>query len=106
MFLNILTLLLFVVFTISALLLIIVILLQEGKGGGLAGAFGGMGGDAFSVGSGGINKVTATLAAIFVGSAIFLGAVQGSSVTDRGPDPATQQQPAGDLPADDLPDEE
>lgn len=56
----------------SALLMSVVILLQESKGGGLAEAFGGVGAETFGVKSGGINKFTFTLAAIFLGSAILL----------------------------------
>ena len=63
-----------ILFFASAVLLIIVVLLQESKGGGLAEAFGGMGAETFGVKSGGINKVTFTLAAIFCGSAILISA--------------------------------
>ena len=59
-------------FFVSAVLLIIIVLLQESKGGGLAEAFGGTGAETFGVKSGGINKFTFTLAAIFLGSAILL----------------------------------
>jgi preprotein translocase subunit SecG len=41
----------------------------------LASAFGGMGGEAFGVGSGGINRFTAILAGIFIGSAILLASI-------------------------------
>lgn len=94
MLLQILEVLLYVVFSLSSLLLIIVILLQEGKGGGLAAAFGGAGGDAFGVGSGGINRFTSILAGIFIGSAVVLAALGGGSVAD--PDigkPDTEQLP-------------
>ena len=57
---------------LSAVLLSIVILLQEGKGGGLAEAFGGMGAETFGVKSGGINKFTFALAGVFMGSAVLL----------------------------------
>ena len=40
-------------------LLITIILLQEGKGGGLGGAFGGAGAETFGVQSGGVNRFTA-----------------------------------------------
>ncbi len=63
-----------VLFFISALLLTIVVLLQESKGGGLAEAFGGMGAETFGVKSGGINRFTFLLAAIFCGSAILISA--------------------------------
>lgn len=61
-----------VLFFVSALLLIIVVLLQEPKGGGLAEAFGGMGAETFGVKSGGINRFTFMLAALFCGSAILI----------------------------------
>jgi protein translocase SecG subunit len=61
-----------VLFFCSAVLLTIVVLLQEAKGGGLAEAFGGMGAETFGVKSGGINRFTFTLAAIFCGSAILI----------------------------------
>ena len=80
MLLEVLRVILFVAFIASSLFLIVIILLQEGKGGGLAGAFGGMGGEAFGVGTGGINKATSILAAIFIGTAIILGATQETSV--------------------------
>ena len=63
-----------VLFFLSAVLLTVVVLLQESKGGGLAEAFGGMGAETFGVKSGGINRFTFTLAAIFCGSAILISA--------------------------------
>ena len=53
-------------FILSALLLITIVLLQEGKGGGLAGAFGGVGAETFGVQTGGVNKFTAWVAATFM----------------------------------------
>ena len=61
-----------VLFFLSAAFLTVVVLLQEPKGGGLAEAFGGMGAETFGVKSGGINRFTFTLAAIFCGSAILI----------------------------------
>jgi preprotein translocase subunit SecG len=66
---------LYVVFVLCALLLIVIILLQEAKGGGLAGAFGGAGTEAFGVKAGGINKFTATVAAIFLGAAMIIAMI-------------------------------
>lgn len=63
-----------VLFFLSSVLLIAVILLQEGKGGGLAEAFGGVGAETFGVKSGGINKVTMTLALVFCASALVINA--------------------------------
>lgn len=59
-------------FFISAILLTVLILLQESKGGGLAEAFGGTGAETFGVKSGGINRFTFLIAAIFCGSAIMI----------------------------------
>lgn len=68
-----------VLFFVSAVLMTVVILLQESKGGGLAEAFGGMGAETFGVKSGGINRFTFTLAAIFCGSAILVSATWNAS---------------------------
>jgi protein translocase SecG subunit len=61
-------------FFASAVLMTIVVLLQESKGGGLAEAFGGTGAETFGVKTGGINRFTFLLAAIFCGSAILISA--------------------------------
>ncbi len=60
------------VFIVSALLLSLIILIQEGKGGGLGEAFGGMGAETFGVKAAGVNKTTATLAIVWVLSAILI----------------------------------
>jgi preprotein translocase subunit SecG len=67
-----------VLFFLSSVLLIVVILLQEGKGGGLAEAFGGVGAETFGVKTGGINKVTMTLALVFCASALVINATWNS----------------------------
>ncbi len=51
---------------VSMLILIGVILLQEGKGGGLAEAFGGAGAETFGVKAHGINKFTAVMSGVFL----------------------------------------
>lgn len=51
---------------LTMLLLIGVILLQEGKGGGLAEAFGGAGAETFGVKAHGINKFTAVVGGVFL----------------------------------------
>jgi protein translocase SecG subunit len=61
-----------VLFFASAVLMTVVVLLQESKGGGLAEAFGGTGAETFGVKSGGINKFTFLLAAVFCISAILI----------------------------------
>jgi preprotein translocase subunit SecG len=63
---------LWVVLVVSMLLLIAVILLQEGKGGGLAEAFGGAGAETFGVKAHGINKFTAFVGGVFLLSCILL----------------------------------
>jgi len=57
---------LWVLLILSVVLLIGVILLQEGKGGGLAEAFGGAGAETFGVKAAGINKFTSIVGAIFL----------------------------------------
>jgi len=64
---------LYLVFVLAAVFLTIVILLQEGKGGGIAAAFGAGGAEAFGVKVGGINKFTGVVAGIFMLCAILLG---------------------------------
>jgi preprotein translocase subunit SecG len=58
----------------ASILLAVIILLQEGKGGGLAEAFGGVGAETFGVKSGGINRFTFSVAAVYVVAAILLHA--------------------------------
>jgi len=81
---DVIVVLLWITLFISAVLLIFVILIQEGKGGGLAAALGGAGTEAFGVKSGGINRFTAIVAAIFLLSAILLAAIREPSVTTGG----------------------
>ncbi len=69
---TILHVILWIVFFASALLLSVLVLLQESKGGGLAEAFGGIGAETFGVKTGGINKVTFTLASVFLACAILI----------------------------------
>jgi preprotein translocase subunit SecG len=78
--LDVLRILLFVVFGLSSLILIVVILLQEGKGGGLASAFGGAGADTFGVRSGGINRFTTILAGVWIVAAVILAASSPTTV--------------------------
>ena len=84
---SVLRVLLWIVFAFSSLLLIFVVLIQEGKGGGLGSFLGGGAAETFGVSAGGINKFTATLAAVFMVSAILLAATtQKSAISD---DPGT-----------------
>ncbi|MFN0207866.1 MAG: preprotein translocase subunit SecG [Planctomycetota bacterium] len=76
-----LTSLLYIVFIISCLLLIVVILIQEGKGGGLGDAFGGVGGETFGHRAGPINKFTSVLAAVMMVSLILLHTTKGEATS-------------------------
>jgi protein translocase SecG subunit len=69
---SILIFLLWVLFFFASLLLIVVVLLQESKGGGLAEAFGGTGAETFGVKTGGINRFTFLVAAVFIVSAVLI----------------------------------
>jgi preprotein translocase subunit SecG len=70
-FLKIVKALVMVLFVLSAILLIAVVLLQEGKGGGIAGAFGGAAAETFGVKAGTVNRFTSILATVFVGLALI-----------------------------------
>lgn len=63
---------LWILLILSVVILIGVILLQEGKGGGLAEAFGGAGAETFGVKAAGINKFTSIVGAIFLATCIAL----------------------------------
>jgi preprotein translocase subunit SecG len=91
--LGLLTTLLYVIFFLSALLLIVVILLQEPKGGGLAEAFGGFGAETFGVRERGINKFTATVAGVFLASAVLIHMTAG-----RGSEPTAFKEPPAPPP--------
>lgn len=59
-----------VLFVLSALLVLLVVLAQEGKGGGLSGAFGGAGAETFGVKAGTVNAFTSWIAVAFLGLAL------------------------------------
>ncbi|MEE8106168.1 MAG: preprotein translocase subunit SecG [Planctomycetota bacterium] len=63
-------------FILTAFLLVIVVLLQEGKGGGLAGAFGGAGAQTFGVQTGGVNKFTFWVAGVFMVLAVLYATIK------------------------------
>jgi preprotein translocase subunit SecG len=103
---------------LTAIFLVILILVQRGKGGGLAGAFGGMGGQsAFGTKAGDLfTKITIGVAAFWillcvisvkmlgVQKSVITGAntpVQQSSVpaSTETPPPVTTEQPAQETPA-------
>jgi len=63
---EIFSILLYILFVLSAIVLVVVILLQEGKGGGLTGALGTEGQQTFGVGTKGINQFTGWTCAVFL----------------------------------------
>lgn len=63
--------LLAVVAVLSSLLLMFVILLQEPKGGGIASALGGSGMEALGVATGGVNRFTCWVAAVWIGACLL-----------------------------------
>ncbi len=90
------TLLFYVVFPLSSLLLILVVLLQEGKGGGLADAFGGAGGETFGVRASGIARFTGYVAAAFIGCVVLYHIVSKQLDVQGGeiwPEPPKQEVP-------------
>lgn len=95
---------LYLVFVVTSLLLIVIILLQEAKGGGLAGAFGGAGTEAFGVKAGGINRFTATMAGVMLASALLIGMFSAStgSVVSGSEEPTIPALPSdlGSTPTD------
>ena len=81
------------IFIAAALLLSLTILIQEGKGGGLGEAFGGMGQETFGAGNAGVNKVTASLAAAFLLSSILIVKLAENSTANFGSSPDTGNAP-------------
>ncbi len=81
--------LLFLFMVLLSLFLILIILLQRGKGGGLVGAFGGMGGNsAFGAKTGDVFMRITVVAAIIwfvacIGGRHILGMKSGSSLQDE-----------------------
>ena len=100
--LSIFQVLVMTLFVIAALMLMLVILVQEGKGGGIAGAFGGAVGETFGVKAGSINRFTAILATVFVGLALIYAGistnVQASVIAPADPAPTLPSVPANDGP--------
>ena len=86
--------LLYIVFVLAAIVLVVVILIQEGKGGGLGGAFGGQGQETFGVGAKGINTFTMYTAIVFLSTALFIHVLHrnesGESVIDGDGGPAIE----------------
>lgn len=94
------TAILYILFFLASVLLIFIILLQEGKGGGIADAFGGAGAQTFGVRAGGVNRVTMVLFAIFVLTALALNWNSDSSMSGSVMEDALIDQPAAAPPVD------
>ena len=71
-----------VLFVLSSLLVLLVVLAQEGKGGGLSGAFGGAGAETFGVKAGTVNAFTSWIAVAFLGLALLYAGLSSASKTD------------------------
>jgi preprotein translocase subunit SecG len=88
-------------FVIVCLLTMLVVLIQKGRGGGLSGAFGGVGGhSAFGAKTGDVfTWITVGLAAAFILLSVWLNftfrALPSGSLIPPSPTAATTTQPAG-----------
>ncbi|NLX58464.1 MAG: preprotein translocase subunit SecG [Phycisphaerae bacterium] len=89
------TYVLLIAFLVCSLLLILLILIQKGRGAGLAGAFGGGGGQsAFGTRTADIlTKATGVLTAVFFLLALFTGWYMNRSVSSTGGSTPTQSSP-------------
>jgi len=87
-----------ILFLIAAVLLLLLILVQRGRGGGLAGALGGLGGhSAFGTKTGDVfTKATAILAAIFIILAMVIGYLMHRGIGFREPAPAKAPSEPGE----------
>lgn len=100
--------LLMIVLLFTALFLIVLILIQRGKGGGLAGAFGGMGGQsAFGTKAGDMfTKITIGVASFWIILCIIMVKLSGVSVGPLSQDMGGADSPPGvsaAAPADEKP---
>ena len=95
-----------ILFIASGLLLILFILLRKGEGGGLSGAFGGMGGDtAFGVKAAKhLDRIIAIVACVFLGSAILMSTKMLRKQPSRTAPEVRKEKPS-DLPAPPIPSE-
>ena len=81
------TLILTLLFLFCAILVCVVVLIQEGKGGGLGGAFGGAGQQTFGVGTRGITRFTAGVVVVMLLAALgthWTTRSASQSVTEQG----------------------
>ena len=106
--------LLWIVFVLACLIVSAVILLQEGKGGGLGEAFGGVGQQTFGVKAEGINRFTGWVSLLVIVLAITITKMrsEGSSLAFSSTVPplsvpnadgSAPPAPAGEAPADGTP---
>lgn len=86
----------YVGFVGSSILLLIIILLQEGKGGGIGEAFGGMGGETFGVRASGISRFTGWVAVVFMLSAVLIPIAHRQ--VQRGREPVFKQEQTQESP--------
>lgn len=99
-----LSILLYTLFFLSAVLLIFIVLIQEGKGGGIADAFGGAGAQTFGVRAGGVNRVTMVIFAVFLLTAFALNKIGVDSTSGSigegafDPPPTAAPAPEGTTP--------
>ena len=90
--------LLSVIAVLSSILLAFVVLLQEPKGGGIAAALGGSGMEAIGPATGGVNRFTTWVAAIWMTTCFLHSILMTAGPAIGAKPPAT---PAGQTPTDD-----
>jgi len=93
-----------VLFVLSALLVLLVVLAQEGKGGGLSGAFGGAGAETFGVKAGTVNAFTSWIAVAFLGLALVYAGLSSVGKDREGTSGVDTQQFTGGTDATDATD--
>ncbi len=91
-------------FVLVSLFLILVVLIQEGKGGGIAGAFGGAAAETFGVKAGSVNRFTMILVFAFCGLALLHAGLPSPDDSLFGTEqPAPTVAPPTDTPPADAP---
>lgn len=96
---------LIILFIIDAIALVIAVLLQSGRGGGLAGALGGIGGGESALGvraASQIEKATGVMAGIFLGLALAIALLTGAGEARRTDVPVEERGIVDTEPATDL----
>lgn len=91
-------------FVLVSLFLILVVLIQEGKGGGIAGAFGGAAAETFGVKAGSVNRFTMILVFAFCGLALLHAGLPSPEDSLFGTEQTTPTvAPPADVPPADAP---